>query len=140
MMAWAGKNCPNTKIVRHILENKTHPEQGFRSCLGIIRLGRLYSAKVYKQPVSWPCRSKATVIKASSRSSNPSSTKKGSIDQLNDFTRKARCTSQYLGRKITTKTINGKGITMLNQQTIEKLTALRLNGMAEALYNRSNEK
>ena len=43
IVTWAGKNGPNTeKIVRHILENKPHPEQGFRSCLGIIRLGRLY--------------------------------------------------------------------------------------------------
>jgi len=28
--------------VTHILENKPHPQQGFRSCLGIIRLGKIY--------------------------------------------------------------------------------------------------
>jgi len=41
---WAGKNGPRTqKLVSHILENKPHPEQGFRSCLGIMRLAKQYS-------------------------------------------------------------------------------------------------
>ena len=41
MIAWAqktGSSCAD--LVRHILENRPHPEQGFRSCLGIIRLGK----------------------------------------------------------------------------------------------------
>lgn len=41
MIDWAHKNgscC--AELVRHILENRPHPEQGFRSCLGIIRLGK----------------------------------------------------------------------------------------------------
>jgi transposase len=41
---WAKQLGPNTeKLVTHILENKPHPQQGFRSCLGIIRLGKQYS-------------------------------------------------------------------------------------------------
>jgi transposase len=44
MIKWAGKNGPNTeKLVTHILENKRHPEQGFRSILGIMRLSRHYT-------------------------------------------------------------------------------------------------
>jgi len=30
------------RVVRHILENKPHPEQGYRSCLGLMRLRRTY--------------------------------------------------------------------------------------------------
>ena len=31
-------------VVRRILESKPHPEQGYRACLGIMRLGRCYGA------------------------------------------------------------------------------------------------
>jgi transposase len=41
---WAGRNGPHTKqLLTCILQSKTHPEQGFRSCLGIMRLGKRYS-------------------------------------------------------------------------------------------------
>ncbi len=44
IIKWAGKCGPNTeKLVTQILERKPHPEQGFRSTLGIIRLGNHYS-------------------------------------------------------------------------------------------------
>ena len=43
---WAGENGPHTKqLVTKILESRPHPEQGFRSCLGIMRLGKRYSPK-----------------------------------------------------------------------------------------------
>jgi transposase len=41
MVEWArtiGPQC--AKVVEHILQNRPHPEMGFRSCLGIIRLGK----------------------------------------------------------------------------------------------------
>ncbi|GAI57820.1 unnamed protein product, partial [marine sediment metagenome] len=35
IIKWAGENGPKTqKLVTHILDNRPHPEQGFRSCLG----------------------------------------------------------------------------------------------------------
>jgi transposase len=41
MVEWAAKTGPQcAKVVEHILQNKPHPEMGFRSCLGIIRLGK----------------------------------------------------------------------------------------------------
>ena len=44
IIRWAGKNGPNTKkLIAAIMENRPHPEQGFRSCLGIIRLAKRYS-------------------------------------------------------------------------------------------------
>lgn len=41
---WAGKIGPETeKLVEAILAKKPHPEQGYRACLGIIRLSKAYS-------------------------------------------------------------------------------------------------
>lgn len=44
IIRWAAQTGPHTeKLVTQILESKPHPQQGFRSCLGIIRLGKQYS-------------------------------------------------------------------------------------------------
>ncbi|WP_419660979.1 IS21 family transposase [Desulfosarcina variabilis] len=41
---WAGKTGPCTQhLVTEIMQRKKHPEQGFRSCLGVMRLGKRYS-------------------------------------------------------------------------------------------------
>jgi len=44
LIRWAGQIGPQTqKLVTDILENRPHPEQGYRSCLGVLRLGKRYS-------------------------------------------------------------------------------------------------
>ena len=44
IIKWAGKTGPNTqKLVTRILENRPHPEQGFRSALGIMPLAKHYT-------------------------------------------------------------------------------------------------
>ena len=41
---WAGKTGPQTRqVVTGIMDRRTHPEQGYRACLGIMRLGKRYS-------------------------------------------------------------------------------------------------
>ncbi len=41
---WAAKTGPRTgELVQQILDSKPHPEQGYRSCLGLLRLGQAYS-------------------------------------------------------------------------------------------------
>lgn len=41
---WGGKIGEHTKTMMHrIMESKKHPEQGFRGCLGIIRLSKQYT-------------------------------------------------------------------------------------------------
>jgi transposase len=41
IVQWAAKIGPHcARVVEHILASRPHPEQGFRSCLGIIRLGK----------------------------------------------------------------------------------------------------
>lgn len=44
IIRWAEKTGPKTRdLVKHIMESRPHPEQGFRSCLGIMRLADHYS-------------------------------------------------------------------------------------------------
>jgi transposase len=73
IIQWAGKTGPQTqKLVTTILENRPHPEQGFRSCLGIIRLGQRYSP----QRLEAAC-ARALFIKAHSYKNVESILKKG---------------------------------------------------------------
>jgi transposase len=44
IIEWAGKTGPFTQqLVTEIMERRAHPEQGFRSCLGVMRLGKRYT-------------------------------------------------------------------------------------------------
>ncbi len=43
MCTWAATIGPNTEgLVTVILRERRHPEQGYRSCLGILRLAKMY--------------------------------------------------------------------------------------------------
>jgi transposase len=45
LIHWAGQTGPSTaQLVTHILETRPHPEQGYRSCLGLLRLGKKHGA------------------------------------------------------------------------------------------------
>jgi transposase len=44
MLRWAGEVGPATKtLAERIIEERPHPEQGYRACLGILRLGKRYT-------------------------------------------------------------------------------------------------
>jgi len=46
LIHWAEKTGPATgRVVAGILKSRPHPEQGYRACLGLMRLGRLYGAE-----------------------------------------------------------------------------------------------
>ena len=46
MVHWARQTGPHcAQLVEHILQSKPHPEQGFRSALGVIRLGKAVGAQ-----------------------------------------------------------------------------------------------
>ena len=43
LVRWAQKSGPSTaQLVEEILQTRPHPQQGFRSCLGLMRLGKSY--------------------------------------------------------------------------------------------------
>jgi transposase len=45
LIAWAHQTGPATgRLVAGILERRAHPEQGYRACLGLMRLGRVHGA------------------------------------------------------------------------------------------------
>ncbi len=44
IIKWAGKNGPKTaQLVMGIMNGRRHPEQGFRACMGIMRLAKRYT-------------------------------------------------------------------------------------------------
>jgi len=46
LIRWAEQTGPATAgVVQHILERRAHPQQGFRSCLGILRLSKGFGAQ-----------------------------------------------------------------------------------------------
>jgi len=45
LIAWADQTGPATgRLVAGILDRRRHPEQGYRACLGLLRLGRRHGA------------------------------------------------------------------------------------------------
>lgn len=43
---WAAKTGPATeKLIRNVLASRKHPQQSYRSCLGILRLGKVYGSE-----------------------------------------------------------------------------------------------
>ena len=43
LLSWAEKTGPQTaELVKGVMESRPHPEQGYRTCLGILRLGKRY--------------------------------------------------------------------------------------------------
>ncbi|MGH2376435.1 MAG: IS21 family transposase [bacterium] len=46
IIAWAEKTGPATaRVVQEILQSRPHPEQGYRACLGLLRLGQARGAE-----------------------------------------------------------------------------------------------
>lgn len=44
ILAWGRKSGPSTEaLMGKVMESRKHPEQGYRSCLGILRLGQKYN-------------------------------------------------------------------------------------------------
>jgi transposase len=76
IIKWAGGNGPNTqKLVTHILNSRPHPEQGYRSCLGIMSLAKHYSPQRLENACG-----RALIIKSFSYKSVKSILKNG-LDQ-----------------------------------------------------------
>jgi transposase len=43
LIAWAAQTGPATaRVVEEILSRRTYPEHGFRSCMGVISLGKRF--------------------------------------------------------------------------------------------------
>lgn len=77
LIHWAESIGPNTaNLIKAIFDSKLHPEQGFRFCLGIMRLGKSYSVERMEAATG-----RALACRAISYSSIKSILKKG-LDQI----------------------------------------------------------
>jgi transposase len=46
ILTWAGQTGPATRsLAEKIMQSRKHPEQGYRSCLGLLRLGKTYGSE-----------------------------------------------------------------------------------------------
>ena len=46
LIRWAANNGPATgELIRTVLDSRKHPQQAYRACLGILRLGKAYGGK-----------------------------------------------------------------------------------------------
>ena len=53
LMRWASKTGPATeKLIQTVLGSRKHPQQAYRSCLGILRLSKPYAMSVWRLPAS----------------------------------------------------------------------------------------
>lgn len=78
ILSWAAETGEGTrKIAEEIMSRRPHPEQGYRSCLGILRLGKLYG----KDRLEAACR-RALAIGAASYKSIRSILEKGLDTQI----------------------------------------------------------
>jgi transposase len=65
MIQWAQKNgCHTAKVVAEILASRPHPEQGFRSCLGLMRLGKTYGPARLEAACKRACHFRAFSFKS----------------------------------------------------------------------------
>lgn len=70
---WAGKMGPSVQaLIESILTTRTHPQQGYRTCLGILRLGKAYG----NERLEAACQ-RALAVKATSYRSLESMLKTG---------------------------------------------------------------
>jgi transposase len=77
LVDWAQSIGPNTaRLLERILEDKPHPEMGYRGCLGIIRLAREYS------PARMEAAAERALLTGACRYQSVKSILKNSLDVL----------------------------------------------------------
>ena len=121
-----GPDC--AKVVEKIMADRPHPEQGFRSALGIIRLGKAVGndragSRLPARLALWHLFLSQPQVHSPKQPGSP--TPGAGIALAQPGPRKSP------GRSLLP--LNPKTNFMLFTQTLEKLHALRLEGMAQAL-------
>jgi DNA replication protein DnaC/transposase len=116
LIRWAEQTGPNTAgVISHILERRIHPTQGYRACLGILRLGKTHG----EVRLELACR-RALSLGACSYKSLESILRQG-LENL------------PLAQQHLLLPLNTRNPTMLPHPTLDKLQTLRLTGMLKAL-------
>jgi len=128
MVHWAESIGPHTaRLFERILADKPHPEMGYRSCLGIIRLAGQYS------PARMEAAAERALITGACRS-----ILKNALDQ--QPMGMPHCQLRHRHRTTTSavqSTSNYRAIDMLEQPMIEELLSMRLQGWRMRSRHRS---
>ena len=140
LVRWAETVGPATaQLFAEILKSKPHPEMGYRSCLGILRLGQRYSNRASGGSVAAGGRDRRLFLSQREVDSGTLARPPATGDATFLTAARARqssrrCVFRFLVplHGTATLTLFRKGEPMLNQPTLNKLEALRLHGMAEA--------
>ncbi len=133
ILTWGAKTGPWTAALRgKVMAGKRRPAQGFRSCLGILRLGQKYGPERLEKA----CQ-RAVAIHGHSYTSVQSILKRGLDTQPQArFVHSSRCCPCSIAisevRTITSNT-GGRNQEMIFQETLQKMHTLRLHGMIAAL-------
>ena len=106
-----------------ILEERRHPEQGFRACLGIVRLAKSFGRERVKRPACEPFDRARTTARSSPSSTTTSIARQGQADRG----RPGDPPCQYPRPAL----LQLRGF-MLNHPTLTQLEELGLSGMAKA--------
>ena len=130
LIRWAEKVGPATgQLVSRILESRPHPEQGYRACLGIMRLGRQYGndrldAASARAMALGSCRYRTVrnILAARPGSSAPPAAGRDEPD----------AGARQHPRRHLLRHDHHRGGLMLTQQTLDKLNAMKLGAMADA--------
>ena len=128
MVHWAETIGPNTaRLFERIMNDKPHPEMGYRGCLGIIRLAQKYSAQRVE------AAAERALLTGACRYKSVESILKNSLDQAPPISITA---ARSPPRRTTTSaapSTSNRRDHMLQEPMMEKLTAMRLLGMVDAL-------
>ncbi|SFQ08334.1 DNA replication protein DnaC [Ectopseudomonas toyotomiensis] len=129
LIRWAEQTGPNTAgVIEHILERRIHPTQGYRSCLGILRLGKTRG----EVRLELACRRALSLGACSYRSleSILPGAGKPAAGPAAPAPAAGRPRQPAWPRLLP---LTPRNPTMLPHPTLDKLQTLRLNGMLKAL-------
>jgi DNA replication protein DnaC len=129
LIAWAGTTGPATAdLVTAILAAKPHPEQGYRACLGLMRLSKTYGAERMESrlhpggPAARP--------QLSHRRHHPRHWGRSPPARGRSRAPGGRAAPRQHPRP---RLLHPRGVAMLTHPTIDKLMTLRLPAFAEAV-------
>ena len=129
LLHWAEQSGRATgRLVSGILKSRPHPEQGFRSCLGVMRLGRRWGSE----------RLEAACARAEALSSYSYRTVKNILSAGLDrvvLESDAEAKPREEHENIRGADLRRRRVPMLTPETIEKMNAMKLFGLVSAFEN-----
>ncbi len=129
IIAWAEQTGPNTAaLAQEIMAARPHPEQGYRSCLGIIRLGERYGTERLEAACA-----RALAARALSYRSVESILSHGLDSQPLGRDRRPERTAAITTCVAPSTTDEGRQPALLTNTTLDDLHTLKLPGMARGL-------